>query len=75
MSSKKKDLETLRSNYEASKKAFKEAEDERIEEFAKMVFSDATIREKVLSMKTSSLKANAKMWIDNLKKLSANTSQ
>ena len=37
MSSKKKDLETLRSNYEASRKAFKEAEDERIEEFAKMI--------------------------------------
>ena len=75
MAKKKKDLEELRSNYEASRKAFEEAENERINEFAKMIFSDDTIREKVLSMKTSSLKTNANMWIDNLKKLSANTSQ
>lgn len=75
MATKKKDLETLRSNYEASRKAFEEAENERINEFAKMIFSDDSIREKVLSMKTSTLKANAKMWIENLKKLSANTSQ
>ena len=71
MSTKKKDLETLRSNYEASRKAYEEAENERIAEFTKLLFSDEELRKMVLDMNTKSLKANAKIWADNLKKLSS----
>lgn len=70
MATKKKDLETLRSNYEASRKAYEEAENERIAEFTKMLFCDEELRKKVLDMKTPELKANAKMWAEYLKKLS-----
>ena len=70
MATKKKDLETLRSNYEASRKAYEEAENERIAEFTKLLFSDEELRTKVLDMKTPELKANAKMWAEYLKKLS-----
>lgn len=71
MSTKKKDLETLRSNYEASRKIYEEAENERIAEFTKLLFSDEELREKVIEMNTKSLKANAKMWTEYLKKLSS----
>lgn len=67
---KKKNLEELRSDYEASRKAFEEAENERVEEFAKMLFSNEDLRKKVLEMKSSALKANVKMWTEYLKKLS-----
>lgn len=71
MATKKKNLETLRSNYEASRKAYEEAENERIAEFTKLLFSDEKLRKMVLDMNTKSLKANAKIWADNLKKLSS----
>ena len=71
MATKKKNLETLRSNYEASRKAFEEAENERVTEFTELLFSDEELREKVLEMNTKSLKANAKMWAEYLKKLSS----
>ena len=71
MAKKKQDLETLRSNLEASKKAYEEAENERIAEFTKMLFGDEELRKKVLDMKTPELKANAKMWSEYLKKLSS----
>lgn len=72
MSTKKKDLATLRSNYEASKKAYEEAENKQIEEFTKLLFSDEELRKKVLEMKFSALKSNAKIWADSLKRLSPN---
>lgn len=75
MGTKKKDLETLRSNYEASRKAYEEAENERIAEFTKLLFSDEELRKMVLDMKTPELKANAKMWAENLKKLSPASAQ
>lgn len=67
---KRKDLETLRSDYEASRKAYEEAENERIAEFSKQLFGDEELRKMVLDMKTPALKANAKMWAEYLKKLS-----
>lgn len=70
MATKKKDLERLRSDYEASIKAYEEAKNERIAEFSKLLFGDEELRKKVLEMKTPELKANAKMWADSLKKLS-----
>lgn len=75
MSTKKKDLETLRSNYEASRKAYEEAENERIAEFTKLLFGDEKLRKMVLEMKTPELKANAKMWADSLNKLSPANAQ
>lgn len=75
MATKKKNLETLRSNYEASRKAYEEAENERIAEFTKLLFSDEELRKMVLDMNTKSLKANAKIWADNLKKLSSYNSK
>ena len=70
MAKKKQDLEALRSNYEASRKAYEEAENERIAEFTNLLFGDEELRKKVLDMKTPALKANAKMWAEYLKKLS-----
>lgn len=75
MATKKKNLETLRSDYEASRKAYEEAENERIAEFTKLLFSDEELRKMVLDMNTKSLKANAKIWADNLKKLSSYNSK
>jgi hypothetical protein len=67
---KKTDLETLRSNYLASRKAYEEAENERINNFAKLLFSDEDLKQKVLEMKSSALKETAKLWADCLKDLS-----
>lgn len=75
MSKKRKDLETLRSDYKASLEAYKQAENERIEDFTKLLFSDEELRQLVLNYKTSSLKQNAKMWADTLKKLSPANAQ
>lgn len=44
MATKKKDLEKLRSNYEASIKAYEEAKNERIAEFSKLLFGDEASR-------------------------------
>ena len=65
MAKKKKDLEELRSNYEASRKAFEEAESERIAEFAKMLFSDEELRQKVLNIKTPDLKQTSKNGLNS----------
>lgn len=76
MATKKKDLEKLRSNYEASIKAYEEAKNERIAEFSKLLFGDEELKKMVLEMKPAELKANAKMWADSLKKSSpADTQQ
>lgn len=76
MATKKKDLEKLRSNYEASIKAYEEAKNERIAEFSNLLFGDEELKKMVLEMKPAELKANAKMWADTLTKSSpADTQQ
>lgn len=70
MATKKKDLEKLRSNYEASIKAYEEAKNERITEFSKLLFGDEKLKKMVLEMKPAELKSNAKMWADILTKSS-----
>ena len=75
MATKKKDLEKLRSNYEASIKAYEEAKNERIAEFSKLLFSNEELRTKVLEMKPTELKENAKAWADTLTKSSPVSTQ
>lgn len=73
MATKKKNLETLRSNYLASKQAYEEAENEQVKRFANLLFDDEELRILVLKMKTSELKQNAKTWSETIKKLNADS--
>lgn len=70
MSKKRRDLEALRSDYEASLEAYKQAENERLEDFTKLLFSDEELRQKVLNIKTPALKQTARIWAESLKQLS-----